>query len=106
MITQKEFDKLYKANAADKRALDMLDNLKCAYGTYAEFQMAALKVSEKLNAPTGSLGVLCALSAQSRKDAQDMYRLWYESIDVMPLSSDVYKAVTDAYNDIKFDNQF
>lgn len=106
MITQEEFDKLYKANAADKRALDMLDNLKCAYITYADFQTAALKASEKLDAPTGSLGVLCALSAQSRKDAQDMYRLWYESIDVMPLSTEVYRAVTEAYNDIKFDSQF
>lgn len=106
MVTEKELDRLFKTNALDKRAIDMLDNLKCAYSTYADFQMETLKVMEKLDAPDGTFGILCHLSAQSRRDAQDMYRLWYESVDFEYMSDDVYKAVSDAYYEVLSDNKF
>lgn len=104
MVTLKELDRLLKTNEADKKALGMLDNLMCAYNTYNDFQKEALKVSEKLDIPDGALGFLCHLSARSRKDAQDMYRIWYESVDVVPMSDAVFRAIADAYDDILSDN--
>lgn len=101
MISDVEFDRLYKMNAADKVAIEMLDNLRCAYANYANFQSEALKVSARYELPTGALGALCTISACSRKGAEETFVLWYESFDTLPLSDRVYKAVIEAYKDIK-----
>lgn len=101
MITQKEFDRLKKMNSSDKRALDMLDNLMCAYSIYSDFQDQTLKTMAKLEAPTGSFGTLCSLSAEALRNAQDMYCQWYHGVDVISLSEDVFKAIIQAYNDIE-----
>ncbi len=101
MISRKELDVLYQRNLADKRALDMLDNLMCAYDTDSDFQTEVLKVMEKLNAPTGTFGILCMLSTRSRKDAEDMFALWYESVDIANLSEEVFLAIVSSYCSIK-----
>ena len=101
MITQKEFDRLKKMNVSDKRALDMLDNLMCAYSIYSDFQDQTLKTMAMLDAPTGSFGTLCGLSAEALQNAKDMYCQWYEGVDVISLSEEVFRAIAQAYNDIK-----
>lgn len=73
-------NKLIKQNRLDKRPLEALDALQCAYDIDEDLQREVLRLKDELDAPEGEFGTLCELVSEMREQAEALFLAYYAEL--------------------------